>query len=78
MWKVLNKEVDLLNTDRTGKPVYSVGNYLFAERVSARSEFKNFIVSISVTADGSLLSSTGGVNTIPPEPEIHEQIYIYI
>ena len=29
---------------------------------------------ISVTADGSLLSPTGGVNTIHPELEIHEQI----
>ena len=28
---------------------------------------------MSVTADGSLLSPTGGVNTIHPEPEIHEQ-----
>ena len=33
-------------------------------------------MNISVTADGSLLSPTGGVNTIPPEPEIHEQIYM--
>ena len=34
-------------------------------------------MNISVTADGSLLSPTGCVNTIHPEPEIHEQIYIY-
>ena len=33
-----------------------------------------FIVNISVTADSSLLSPTGGVNTIPPDTEIHEQI----
>ena len=32
-------------------------------------------MNISVTADGSLLSPTGGVNTIHPEPEIHEHIY---
>ena len=32
------------------------------------------IVNISVTADGSLPSPTGGVNTIPPEPELHEQM----
>ena len=31
-------------------------------------------MNISVTADGSLLSPTGGVNTIHLEPEIHEQI----
>ena len=35
---------------------------------------KFFIVSISVTADGSLLSPTGGVNIIPPDTEIHEQM----
>ena len=29
-------------------------------------------MNISVTADGSLLSPTGGVNTIHPAPEIHE------
>ena len=34
----------------------------------------NFIVNISVTADSSLLSPTGGVNTIPPDTEIHEQM----
>ena len=33
-------------------------------------------MNISVTADGSLLSPTGGVNTIHPEPEIHEQTYM--
>ena len=31
-------------------------------------------MSKSVTADDSLLSPTGGVNTIHFEPEIHEQI----
>ena len=44
---------------------YLVANYSFAEWVSARIEFKIFIVNISVTADGSLLSPTGGVNTTP-------------
>ena len=32
-------------------------------------------MNISVTADGSLLSPTGCVNTIHPEPEIHEHFY---
>ena len=32
-----------------------------------------FIVNISVTADSSLLSPTGGVNTIPPDTEIHDK-----
>ena len=35
---------------------------------------KKFIVNLSVTADSSLLSPTGGVNTIPPDTEIHEQM----
>ena len=34
-------------------------------------------MNLSVTADSSLLSPTGSVNLTPPEPEIHEQIYIY-
>ena len=33
-------------------------------------------MNISVAADGSLLSPTRGVNTIHPEPEIHEDIYV--
>ena len=33
-------------------------------------------MNISVTADGSLLSPTGGVNTIHPTPEIHEHFMI--
>ena len=33
-----------------------------------------FIVNISVTADSSLLSPTGGVNRIPPDTAIHEQL----
>ena len=39
---------DGLNTDRTEKPVYSVGNYSFAAGISARIKI---IVNISVTAD---------------------------
>ena len=33
-----------------------------------------FIVNISVTADSSPLSPTEGVNTIPADTEIHEQM----
>ena len=33
-------------------------------------------MNISVTVDGSLLSPTGGVNTIHAEPETHEHIYV--
>ena len=35
-----------------------------------------FIVNISVTADSSLPSPTGGVNTISPDTEIHEHMTI--
>ena len=51
--------------------------YLFAERVSTNREFRIVIVSKSVTADGSLLSPTGGVNTIHPALEIHEHFMIH-
>ena len=51
--------------------------YLFVERVSTSREFRIFIVNKSVTADGSLLSPTGGVNTIHPAPDIHEHFMIY-
>ena len=53
-----------------------VANYSFAVWVSARIEFKILIVNISVTADGSLLSPTGCVNTIHPAPETHEHFMI--
>ena len=44
-------------------------------RYESQQQLKaKFIVNISVTADSSLLSPTGGVNTIPPDTEIHEQI----
>ena len=33
-----------------------------------------FIVIISVTADSSLLSPTGGVKRVPPDTAIHEQM----
>ena len=49
--------------------------YSFAERVSTSREFRIVIVNKSVTADGSLLSPTGGVNGIHPAPDIHEHIY---
>ena len=42
--------------------------------VSQQQLNAKFIVNISVTADSSLLSPTGSVNTIPPDTEIHEQM----
>ena len=52
--------------------MYSVGNYIHL-RYESQQELnaKIFIVNLSVTADSSLLSPTGGVNTIPPDTEIH-------
>ena len=49
--------------------------YSFAEKSLNKQRIRFFIVNISVTADGSLLSPTAGVNIIHPAPEIHEHIY---
>ena len=63
-----------------GRPLIERGNLCIQWptvhlRYESQHELNSkFIVIISVTADGSLLSPTGGVNTIHPEPEIHEQI----
>ena len=43
------------------------------EESQRTEEFGIFIVK-SVTADGSLLSPTGGVEGIDPAPHIHEQM----
>ena len=51
--------------------------YLFAERVSTSREFRIFIVNKSVTADGRLLSPTGGVKGMYPAPDIHEHFTIH-
>ena len=67
---------DGLNTDRTEKPVYSV-NQLF---ICGLGLIKNLMHKIYRDDIGdskrSLPSPTGSVNTIHPEPEIHEQIYM--
>ena len=67
---------DGMTTDPHGATRYLVVRYLFAERVSTSREFIIFIVNKSVTADGSLLSPTGGVNTIHLAPDIHEHFMI--
>ena len=53
-----------MTTDSTVQPVLNM------------QRIQNFTVNKSVTADGSLLSQTGGVNTIHPAPEIHEHFTI--
>ena len=62
-----------MTTDDTGKPVFWVVQYRFVEESQRTEEFGIFIVK-SVTADGSLLSLTGGVKGINPAPHIHEQM----
>ena len=66
-----------MTTDSTGQPVpWWFDIYLRKESQHAENlEF--FIVNKSVTADGSLLSPTGGVNTIHPALDIHEHFTIY-
>ena len=66
-----------MTTDSTGQPVpWWFDIYLRKESQHAEnSEF--FTVNKSVTADGSLLSPTGGVKGIYPAPDIHEQFMIH-
>ena len=68
---------DGMTTDSTGQPVPWWFDIYFAERVSTCKEFRIFTVNKSVTADGSLLSPTGGVNGIHPAPDIHEHFTIH-
>ena len=67
---------DGMTTDSTGQPVpWWFDIYFRKESQRARIEFRFFIVK-SVTADGSLLSPTGGVHAIHLAPEIHEHFMI--
>ena len=61
---------DGMTTDSTGQPV--------PWWESQRAEnLELFTVNKSVTADGSLLSPTGGVKGIYPAPDIHEHFTIH-
>ena len=62
-----------MTTDDTGKPVFWWFNTYLREESQRAEEFKIFIVK-SVTADGSLLSPTGGVKGMYPAPHIHEHL----
>ena len=66
---------DGMTTDSTGQPVPWWFDIYLRKESQRAEEFRIFTVNKSVTADGSLLSPTGGVNTIHPAPEIHEHIY---
>ena len=66
-----------MTTDSTGQPVlWWLDIYLRKESQRAE-EFRIFIVNKSVTADGSLLSPTGGVKGMYPAPHIHEHFTIH-
>ena len=67
---------DGLNTVRTGKPVIISESSIHLWYESQQELNAKFIVNISVTADNSLLSPTGGVKTIPPDTAIHEQKWL--
>ena len=62
-----------MTTDDTGKPVFWWLDIYLRNESHMAEEFKIFIVK-SVTADGSLLSPTGGVKGINPAPHIHEHL----
>ena len=62
-----------MTTDDTGKPVFWWFNTYLRKESQRAEEFGIFIVK-SVTADGSLLSPTGGVKGMNPAPHIHEHL----
>ena len=68
---------DGMTTESTGQPVpWWFDIYLLKESQHAENlEF--FTVIKSVTADGSLLSPTGGVNGIHPALDIHEHFMMH-
>ena len=66
-----------MTADNTGEPLpWWFANYLRKESQRAE-EFRIFTVNKSVTADGSLLSPTGGVKGMYPAPDIHEHFTIH-
>ena len=62
-----------MTADNTGEPVFWWSNIYLREESQRAKEFGIFIVK-SVTADGSLLSPTGGVKGMYPAPHIHEHM----
>ena len=66
-----------MTTDSTGQLVlWWLDIYLRKESQRAE-EFRILTVNKSVTADGSLLSPTGGVKIMYPAPHIHEHFTIH-
>ena len=65
-----------MTTEDTGKPVlWWFSASLWEE--SQRTEESGIFIVKSVTADGSLLSPTGGVKGMYPVPDIHEHFTIH-
>ena len=60
-----------------GNPLLGGSLFICGKSLNMQRIQNFFIVNKSVTADGSLLSSTGGVNGIHPAPDIHEHFMIY-
>ena len=64
---------DGLNTDRTGKPVYSVNQLFICGMNLSKNLMHNIYRDYIGNSQRSLLSPTGGVKRIPPDTAIHEQ-----
>ena len=74
-WALTSK--DGMTTNSTGQPVPWWFDIYLRKESQRAEEFRIFIVNKSVTADGSLLSPTGGVKGIYPAPDIHEHFTIH-
>ena len=68
---------DGMTTDSTGQLVPWWFDIYLRKESQRAEEFRIFTVNKSVTADGSLLSPTGGVKGIYPAPDIHEHLTIH-
>ena len=66
-----------MTPDSTGQPVLWWFDIYLRKESQRAEEFRIFIVSKSVTADGSLLSPTGCVKGMYPAPDIHEHFTIH-
>ena len=63
-----------MTADNTGEPVFWWLDIYLRKESQRSEEFRIFTVNKSVTADGSLLSPTGGVKGMYPAPHIHEHL----
>ena len=68
---------DGMTIDSTGQPVPWWFDIYFRKESQLAEEFRIFTVNKSATADGSLLSPTGGVKGIYLARDIHEHFTIH-